>query len=191
MFLSLSLYRHVFTVERQYHYTEISNKCLANLFSCYQAIKIIFSFILLHHLRHVVFELLSCLHARYVFWTANGYRSETRHSTRKTDRLWSWWTSHANTAPSLPGTSPTTAIQKWVDFRLVPWKTFFVIRLHRNLANYLSCPFQYIMINPRTDLLKPGEARICKITFVAIGMPAFYDIDLVCEVCISAQLKSS
>ena len=39
-----------------------------------------------------------------------------------------------------------------------------------------------ITISPSAGTMEPGESRVCRVTFFAIGQPAFYDIDLICEV---------
>ena len=41
---------------------------------------------------------------------------------------------------------------------------------------------QYLTIAPIRGNLKPGESMMCRVTFIACGVPSFYDLDLVCEV---------
>ena len=41
---------------------------------------------------------------------------------------------------------------------------------------------QIVSISPSEAQLEPGERRLCRITFTAVGFPSFYDIDLICEV---------
>ncbi|XP_052080289.1 cilia- and flagella-associated protein 65-like [Mytilus californianus] len=41
---------------------------------------------------------------------------------------------------------------------------------------------QYLSISPVRGYLAPGESRMCRVVFVACGVPSFYDLDLVCEV---------
>ena len=41
---------------------------------------------------------------------------------------------------------------------------------------------QYVNITPSHGTLEPGEVALCTITFVSRGVPAFYDLDLVCDV---------
>ena len=44
--------------------------------------------------------------------------------------------------------------------------------------------FQYLSISPIRGRLAPGESRMCRVVFIACGVPSFYDLDLVCEVSI-------
>ena len=37
-------------------------------------------------------------------------------------------------------------------------------------------------MSPSEGYLEPGESRVCRVTFYAVGEPTFFDIDLVCEV---------
>lgn len=41
---------------------------------------------------------------------------------------------------------------------------------------------QYLSISPVRGYLGPGESRMCRVVFMACGVPSFYDLDLVCEV---------
>ncbi|XP_076088229.1 cilia- and flagella-associated protein 65-like isoform X2 [Mytilus galloprovincialis] len=41
---------------------------------------------------------------------------------------------------------------------------------------------QYLSISPVRGYLAPGESRMCRVVFVACGVPSFYDLDLVCEI---------
>ncbi|KAK3083386.1 hypothetical protein FSP39_021362 [Pinctada imbricata] len=40
---------------------------------------------------------------------------------------------------------------------------------------------QYLSVSPIRGRLAPGESRMCRVVFIACGMPSFYDLDLVCE----------
>lgn len=42
--------------------------------------------------------------------------------------------------------------------------------------------FQLITISPHRGELLAGESCICRVTFIALGDPSFFDLDLVCEV---------
>ena len=48
--------------------------------------------------------------------------------------------------------------------------------------SYAFFPFQFVTVSPSSGHLAPGQATICKVTFIASGLPAFYDVNLVCEV---------
>ena len=39
-----------------------------------------------------------------------------------------------------------------------------------------------ITISPRHGELAAGESCMCRVTFLALGDPSFFDLDLVCEV---------
>ncbi len=43
-------------------------------------------------------------------------------------------------------------------------------------------PFQVIQIIPAKGTLEPMKSCLCLVSFVAVGRPSFYDMDLVCEV---------
>ena len=44
------------------------------------------------------------------------------------------------------------------------------------------CGLQFVTVHPRISTLRPGQSSMCVVKFYALGQPAFYDIDLVCEV---------
>ena len=50
--------------------------------------------------------------------------------------------------------------------------------------------FQYVNVWPQQGNLEPGESCVCKVTFTAIGVPSFYDVDLVCEVRNASSAKT-
>ena len=39
-----------------------------------------------------------------------------------------------------------------------------------------------LSISPVRGIVAPGESGMCRITFMARGVPSFYDLDLICEV---------
>ncbi len=41
---------------------------------------------------------------------------------------------------------------------------------------------QFVSVHPAHGTVQPTEACLCKVTFTALGVPSFFDIDLVCEV---------
>ena len=41
---------------------------------------------------------------------------------------------------------------------------------------------QFVTVHPRVSTLRPGQAMMCVVRFYALGLPAFYEVDLVCEV---------
>ena len=48
---------------------------------------------------------------------------------------------------------------------------------------YVSvCGHQFVTVQPRMSTLRPGQSTMCVVRFYALGQPAFYDIDLICEV---------
>jgi len=44
------------------------------------------------------------------------------------------------------------------------------------------CGCQFVTVHPRVSTLRPGQAMMCVVRFYALGLPAFYEVDLVCEV---------
>ncbi|CAH1790082.1 unnamed protein product [Owenia fusiformis] len=41
---------------------------------------------------------------------------------------------------------------------------------------------QFVNIKPLNGSLQPGDSMMCRVSFTAVGVPSFYDLDLICEV---------
>lgn len=48
--------------------------------------------------------------------------------------------------------------------------------------NEESFLFKYIRIHPSRGIINTNESKMCKLTFISMGDPQFYNIDLICEV---------
>ncbi|XP_077997157.1 cilia- and flagella-associated protein 65-like [Glandiceps talaboti] len=49
---------------------------------------------------------------------------------------------------------------------------------------------QVVDIQPVSGVLQPLESTLCKVTFISIGEPSFYDLDVVCEVTDETEMAS-
>lgn len=47
---------------------------------------------------------------------------------------------------------------------------------------YICSSLQVLSISPVRGVVPPEGSAMCRITFMASGVPSFYDLDLICEV---------